>query len=61
MSDSTCTVTGAVAVRGTAAHAVEDVRGAVEEAGYRLFLDFRHGDVVRTAAFTVTTGRGEPR
>jgi hypothetical protein len=23
---------------------------------YRLFLDFRHGDVVRTAAFTVTAG-----
>lgn len=23
---------------------------------YRLFLDFRHGDVVRTAAFTVTVG-----
>ncbi|WP_326952196.1 hypothetical protein [Amycolatopsis sp. NBC_01286] len=28
---------------------------------YRLFLDFRHGDVVRTAAFTVTTGKGAPR
>lgn len=28
---------------------------------YRLFLDFRHGDVVRTAEFTVTTGMGEPR
>lgn len=28
---------------------------------YRLFLDFRHGDVVRTAAFTVTTGTGAPR
>ncbi|MFG1646811.1 hypothetical protein ACGFMK_41595 [Amycolatopsis sp. NPDC049252] len=26
---------------------------------YRLFLDFRHGDVVRTAEFT--TGTGEPR
>lgn len=24
--------------------------------GYRLFLDFRHGDVVRTAEFTVATG-----
>jgi hypothetical protein len=30
-------------------------------ATYRLFLDFRHGDVVRTAAFTATTGMGEPR
>lgn len=26
---------------------------------YRLFLDFRHGDVVRTAAFTVTVGTDE--
>ncbi|MEU8637153.1 hypothetical protein AB0C38_33695 [Amycolatopsis sp. NPDC048633] len=26
---------------------------------YRLFLDFRHGDVVRTAEFTVTTGEGD--
>jgi hypothetical protein len=26
---------------------------------YRLFLDFRHGDVVRTAAFTVTVGARE--
>lgn len=26
---------------------------------YRLFLDFRHGDVVRTAAFTVTVGGHE--
>ncbi len=26
---------------------------------YRLFLDFRHGDVVRTAAFTVTVGAHE--
>ncbi|RBY75178.1 hypothetical protein DQ239_17735 [Blastococcus sp. TF02-09] len=26
---------------------------------YRLFLDFRHGDVVRTAAFTVTAGATE--
>ncbi|MBJ7452694.1 MAG: hypothetical protein JHC71_11500 [Blastococcus sp.] len=26
---------------------------------YRLFLDFRHGDVVRTAAFTVTVGADE--
>ena len=26
---------------------------------YRLFLDFRHGDVVRTAAFTVTAGTDE--
>ncbi|MEU6237089.1 hypothetical protein [Kitasatospora sp. NPDC047058] len=25
---------------------------------YRLFLDFRHGDTVRTAAFTVTAGAG---
>ncbi|MEV4149332.1 hypothetical protein AB0J40_37115 [Amycolatopsis sp. NPDC049691] len=25
---------------------------------YRLFLDFRHGDVVRTAEFTLTTGHG---
>ncbi|MGH3362061.1 MAG: hypothetical protein ACRDOM_06345 [Nocardioides sp.] len=25
---------------------------------YRLFLDFRHGGVVRTAAFTVTVGEG---
>jgi hypothetical protein len=25
---------------------------------YRLFLDFRHGGVVRTAEFTVTTGEG---
>ncbi|MFB9684897.1 hypothetical protein [Amycolatopsis plumensis] len=25
---------------------------------YRLFLDFRHGDVVRTAEFTVTTAAG---
>ncbi|MET8544575.1 hypothetical protein ABZW03_28625 [Kitasatospora sp. NPDC004799] len=24
--------------------------------GYRLFLDFKHGDTVRTAAFTLTTG-----
>jgi hypothetical protein len=28
---------------------------------YRLFLDFRHGGVVHTAAFTVTTGKGAPR
>jgi hypothetical protein len=26
---------------------------------YRLFLDFKHGDVVRTAAFTVTVGAHE--
>ncbi len=26
---------------------------------YRLFLDFRHGDVVRTAAFTVAVGGHE--
>ncbi|MFI6850585.1 hypothetical protein ACIBJD_39380 [Kitasatospora sp. NPDC050467] len=26
---------------------------------YRLFLDFRHGDAVRTAAFTVTTPGGD--
>jgi hypothetical protein len=26
---------------------------------YRLFLDFRHGGVVRTAEFTVTTGEGD--
>jgi hypothetical protein len=26
---------------------------------YRLFLDFRHGDVVRTASFTVTAGAHE--
>jgi len=26
---------------------------------YRLFLDFQHRDVVRTAAFTVTTGAGD--
>lgn len=26
---------------------------------YRLFLDFRHGDVVRTAEFTVNTGGGD--
>jgi hypothetical protein len=26
---------------------------------YRLFLDFRHGDVVRTAAFTITAGAHE--
>lgn len=26
---------------------------------YRLFLDFRHGDEVRTAAFTVTAGKSE--
>jgi hypothetical protein len=25
---------------------------------YRLFLDFRHGGVVRTAEFTVTTAEG---
>ncbi|WP_328452638.1 hypothetical protein [Amycolatopsis sp. NBC_00438] len=28
---------------------------------YRLFLDFRHGGVVRTAAFTVTTGKEAAR
>ncbi|MCR6487959.1 hypothetical protein M8542_34555 [Amycolatopsis sp. OK19-0408] len=28
---------------------------------YRLFLDFRHGDVVRTAEFTATTGGGDRR
>jgi len=27
------------------------------EGRYRLFFDFRHGDVVRTAAFTATAGR----
>jgi hypothetical protein len=27
---------------------------------YRLFLDFKHGDVVRTAAFTVTAGKEAP-
>ncbi|MDN5747562.1 MAG: hypothetical protein L0H64_03420 [Pseudonocardia sp.] len=27
---------------------------------YRLFLDFRHGDVVRTAEFTVPTGTAAP-
>ena len=26
---------------------------------YRMFLDFEHGDVVRTAAFTVTAGAHE--
>ena len=25
---------------------------------YRLFLDFKHGDVIRTAEFTLTTGHG---
>lgn len=28
---------------------------------YRLFLDFKHAGVVRTAAFTVSVGDGEPR
>ncbi|MEV0062910.1 hypothetical protein [Nocardia sp. NPDC050718] len=28
---------------------------------YRLFLDFRHGEVVRTAAFTLTAGIAAPR
>jgi hypothetical protein len=28
---------------------------------YRLFLDFRHGGEVRTAAFTVRAGAAEPR
>ncbi|MFJ2837062.1 hypothetical protein ACIO52_17060 [Nocardia sp. NPDC087230] len=28
---------------------------------YRLFLDFRHGEVVRTAAFTLTAGIATPR
>jgi hypothetical protein len=33
-----------------------DFRATTPSAGtYRLFLDFRHGDVVRTASFTVTT------
>ena len=27
---------------------------------YRLFLDFQHGGVVRTAQFTVTVGDGGP-
>ncbi len=27
---------------------------------YRLFLDFKHGDVVRTAAFTLTAGKAAP-
>ena len=27
---------------------------------YRLFLDFKHGDVVRTAAFTMTAGKEAP-
>jgi hypothetical protein len=27
---------------------------------YRLFLDFKHGGVVRTAAFTVTAGKEAP-
>ncbi len=27
---------------------------------YRLFLDFRHGGVVRTAEFTVVVGGGQP-
>ncbi|MEU7476348.1 hypothetical protein AB0A63_10215 [Lentzea sp. NPDC042327] len=40
----------------------ERVRFAVEvpTAGtYRLFLDFRHNGVVRTAEFTITTGEGD--
>jgi len=28
---------------------------------YRLFLDFRHGDVVRTAEFTLSTAQEAPR
>jgi hypothetical protein len=33
---------------------------APSEGSYRLFLDFRHADRVRTAAFTVTVGSGHP-
>jgi hypothetical protein len=37
-------------------------RTAAPSAGtYRLFLDFRHGDVVRTAEFTMTTAREATR
>jgi hypothetical protein len=32
---------------------------APSSGSYRLFLDFRHGDVVRTVAFTVTVGAHE--
>ncbi|MGM1064712.1 hypothetical protein [Saccharothrix sp. Mg75] len=35
---------------------VEFVAEVPSAGGYRLFLDFRHGDVVRTAEFTVTAG-----
>ncbi|SOC50203.1 hypothetical protein SAMN05660748_2944 [Blastococcus aggregatus] len=35
------------------------VTTAPSAGSYRLFLDFRHGDVVRTAAFTVTVGAHE--
>lgn len=38
-----------------------DFVAEVPSAGrHRLFLDFRHGGVVRTAAFTVQTGTGRP-
>jgi hypothetical protein len=33
---------------------------APSEGTYRLFLDFKHGGVVRTAEFTVTAGQGAP-
>jgi hypothetical protein len=41
--------------------AVEFVADVPSAGTYRLFLDFRHGDVVRTAEFTVpTVGAGAP-
>jgi hypothetical protein len=40
--------------------AIEFMTTAPSEGTYRLFLDFKHGDTVRTAAFTVSTGQAAP-
>jgi hypothetical protein len=39
---------------------IEFVAEVPSEGSYRLFLDFQHGDVVRTAEFTVPTGPVSP-
>ena len=41
---------------GDAGPAITFVAEVPSTGAYRLFLDFRHGDVVRTAAFTATAG-----
>jgi hypothetical protein len=43
---------------GAAGPRIEFVAEVPSAGTYRLFLDFRHGDVVRTAEFTVPTGTG---